>query len=131
MKLHLIAIATIAAFASGIGVASAASNHAMANPSVPSAVQSTATDSLTLTRSQERMAWRVISKQATSQTSPASFIVSVGAAVPNDISLKSVPRTLAAHVASLKPYDYALLQGKLLIVNPNDKKIVDVINQHA
>ena len=33
MKLHLTTIATIAALASGIGVASAAGNHAMSNAS--------------------------------------------------------------------------------------------------
>jgi hypothetical protein len=30
-------------------------------------------------------------------------------------------------VPSLKPYDFAVVQGKVLIVNPSDKKIVDVI----
>ncbi len=42
-----------------------------------------------------------------------------------------MPAKVAARVSSLKPYDYALLQDKLLIVNPGDKKIVDVINRHA
>jgi hypothetical protein len=51
--------------------------------------------------------------------------------MPGDVTLRSVPAKVASRVSSLKPYDYALLQGKLLIVNPGDKKIVDVINRRA
>ena len=92
---------------------------------------SMAKDSLSLTRSQQRTAWRDISKQATSQKAPGDFTASVGATIPNDISLKPVPAKVATRISSLKPYDYALLHGKLLIVNPDDKKIVDVINRRA
>ena len=127
MKLHLIAIATAAALASGIGVASAADHQAMSNISAKPAMQSMAKDSLSLTRSQQRTAWRDIS----SQKAPGGFTASVGATIPNDLSLKPVPAKVATRISSLKPYDYALLHGKLLIVNPNDKKVVDVINRRA
>ena len=132
MKLHLIAIATAATLASGIGTASAADSHAMSTENqISPAMQGTATDSLTLTRAQERTAWKDIGKQASSQTAPSGFTASVGATVPSDIALKSVPAKLASRVSALKPYDYALLPGKLLIVNPGDKKVVDVINERA
>jgi Spy/CpxP family protein refolding chaperone len=102
MKPHLIAIAASALFASGIGVASAASSNTMSKtPPATQATQATAKDNLSLTLSQQRTAWRDISKQASAQ------------------------------VSSLKPYDYALLHNRLLIVNPNDKKIVDVIKHRA
>jgi hypothetical protein len=131
MKLHLIAIATAAALASGIGAASAADHQAMPNNSAKPAMQSMAKDNLSLTRSQQRTAWRDISKAATSQKAPGDFTASVGATIPNDLSLKPVPARVATRISSLKPYDYALLHGKLLIVNPNDKKVVDVINRRA
>jgi len=35
---------------------------------------------------------------------------------------------VANEVPKLRPYDYALISNKLLIVNPKDKKIVDVIS---
>ena len=127
MKLHLTTIATVAALASGIGVASAAGNHAMSSTST----QAKAMDKLSLTSAQERTAWKDISRQANSQVAPASFSPTIGATVPIDVSLKPVPTSVASQVSSLKPYDYALLQGRLLIVNPNDKKVVDVINRHA
>ncbi|MDR3484029.1 MAG: DUF1236 domain-containing protein [Bradyrhizobium sp.] len=138
MKLPIIAIAATITLASGIGVASAADSRAMSKTSTQPAMQSMAKnspsmakDSLSLTRSQQRIAWRDLSKQATSQTAPTNFTAAVGATIPGDIALRSVPAKVAARVSSLKPYDYARLQDKLLIVNPGDKKIVDVIHRRA
>lgn len=131
MKFHIIAIAATVALTSGIGVASAADTPAMSKTSTPPAMQSMAKDSLSLTPSQEKTAWTDFSKQASSQTAPTNFTATIGATIPGDIALRSVPAKVAARVSSLKPYDYALLQDKLLIVNPGDKKIVDVIHHHA
>ena len=127
MKLHLTTIATIAALASGVGIASAAGNHAMSNASQ----HTMAKDSLSLTSAQERTAWKDISRQANSQMAPSGFSPTIGATVPTDISIKPMPAKVASQVSTLRPYDYALLQDKLLIVNPSDKKVVDVINRHA
>jgi Protein of unknown function (DUF1236) len=131
MKLRLTAVATAALLASGMGMASAASNQATPNMSTSSAMQPTAKDSLSLTRSQQRTAWNDIRKLDTSQAAPTGFAASVGTTVPNEISLKSMPGNLASRVAALKPYDYVLVKGKLLIVNPGDKKVVEVIHRRA
>jgi Protein of unknown function (DUF1236) len=135
MKLHLIAIA--AALTAGIGAASAADTHSMSNTmsntpmSKTSAMQSMAKDNLTLTRSQQRTAWRDLGKQASNQTAPSNFTASVGATIPGDVTIKAVPAKVAARVSSLKPYDFARLNDKLVIVNPNDKEVVDVITHRA
>jgi hypothetical protein len=42
-----------------------------------------------------------------------------------------MPQRAANQLPALKAYDFALLQNKLLIVNPNDKKVVDVISRKA
>jgi len=47
------------------------------------------------------------------------------------LALKPVSADLGQQVKALKSYDYALLQHKLLIVNPTNKKVVDVINRNA
>jgi hypothetical protein len=130
MKLQLIAVAAAAALAAGIGTASAADSHAMSNKSMSPAMQSPPKDNLTLSPSQERTAWKDISRDATRQTAP-KFAASVGATVPSDISLRAVPAKVATRISVLKPYDYALVHNKLLIVNPSDKKVVDVITRHA
>ncbi len=132
MKSHLIAIATAAAFVAGTGMASAADMHATSNTmSKTPAMQSTAKDSLPLTVSQRRTVWKDLGKQASNQTAPSSFTASVGATIPGDITIKAVPAKVAARVSALKPYDYARLDNQLVIVNPNDKKVVDVISRHA
>jgi hypothetical protein len=143
MKPHLLAVVAAAALASVASAASAADNQPMSNASAPKTMSKTmsktspmpaqamAKDIISLTRAQERTAWRDISREATSQKMPQNFAASVGTTVPADISLQSVPAKVATHVAALKPYDYALLHGKLLIVNPTDKKVVDVINRRA
>jgi hypothetical protein len=131
MKLHLIAIAA-AALIAGTGAASAADMHSTSNTmSKTSAVQPMAKDNLTLTRSQQRTAWRDLSKQASNQTAPSNFTPLVGATIPSDVTIKAVPAKVANRVSSLKPYDFARLNNKLLIVNPTDKKVVDVITHRA
>lgn len=137
MKSHLVAVA-VAALTASVGTASAADLHAKSDAtsntnimSKTSATRSMAKDSLSLTRSQQRTAWRDLGKQASNQTASSNFTASVGATVPGDVTIQAVPANLAARVSSLKPYDYALLDNKLMIVNPNDKKVVDVITHRV
>jgi Protein of unknown function (DUF1236) len=142
MKSRLFVIAIAAALTAAAGAASAAENQAMSNaPMSKSSMSKSSTpmqsmakmakDHLSLTRRQQRTAWRDISKEATSQAAPQKFAASVGTTVPANISIQSVPAKVATRISKLKPYDYALLHGKLLIVNPTDKKVVHVISRHA
>src|SRR5665213_3685668 len=68
MKFHLMAIAATAALTFAIGAASAADTHAMSKTATPAMQPAMAKDSLSLTRSQQRTAWRDLGKQASSQT---------------------------------------------------------------
>ena len=95
-----------------------------------SSTASMAKDSLSLTTAQEKLAWRDLSK-GTSQRVPSNFTASVGTAVPSDITLQPISKKVASQLPTLKPYQYARLPNEVLIVNPADKKIVDVINRHA
>jgi hypothetical protein len=133
MKLQLIAIATAATLASG--AAFAAGQHALSNICYTSndsaAMQTTPKDNLALTRSEKRIAWRDIHKQGSSETAPSNFTAKVGATVPDNLAIQPMPAHVASRVSALKPYDYALLRKELLIVNPNDKKVVNVIKHRA
>jgi len=95
MKHIVLASITGLALVTGVGSASAA-DHAMSNKSskMPT-TQSMATDSLSLTTSQQKQAWNGIESQATKQNAPASFTASIGATVPQEIKLSPVPAKVA------------------------------------
>lgn len=130
MKFPLLPLATLLLIGS-VGAAAAADHSAMSRPSSKPPTASMTKDNLSLTTAQEKLAWNDLSKQAASQRAPSNFSASVGTTVPNDIALRSIPRKVASQLPTLKPYRYARLPNELLIVNPRDKKVVDVINSHA
>jgi len=86
-----------------------------------------ASDTLTLTDAQRQSIWNDVSKQATNQNPPANFNAAVGAQMPSGLRTYALPHQAARDVPSLKPYRYAMTQDKLLIVNPSDHKIADVV----
>jgi hypothetical protein len=89
-------------------------------------VQPKASDSLSLSSVQQKTAWNDLNKQE-SQNAPAGFKATAGLVVPNTLKIRSVPNKAARDVATLRPYDFAMVQGKLLIVNPHDRMIAEVI----
>jgi hypothetical protein len=130
MKFPMLPFATILLIGS-VGAATAADHSAMSKQSSKPATASMTKDNLSLTTDQDKLAWNDLSKQAASQRARSNFSASIGTTVPNDLTLRSIPRTVASRLPTLKPYRYARLPNELLIVNPRDKKIVDVINSHA
>jgi Protein of unknown function (DUF1236) len=56
-----------------------------------------------------------------------AFNATVGSVLPTTIKLQPVPSKAGSAVPALKAYDFAMVNGKLLIVNPSDKKIVEVV----
>ncbi len=73
--------------------------------------------------------WKDISRHATNQTAPSGFNATVGEAIPSNVSTYPLPRQASRDVPAVKPYRYAMMQDKVLIVNPNDKKIADVVSK--
>jgi Protein of unknown function (DUF1236) len=88
--------------------------------------QSAASNSLTLSNTQQKTAWKDLHTM-NKQTAPSSFMAASGKAVPSTLKIKPVPSKTASAVPKLKPYDFAMVKGKLLIVNPSDRTIADVI----
>jgi hypothetical protein len=109
---------------SGVSVASAASH--MANRSGSSAA---ASDKLDLSSAQQKSIWNDISRQATNQNAPPDFNPAIGMAIPDGVNTYPLPRQAARDVPAAKPYRYAMLQDKVLIVNPSDKMIADVVTR--
>ena len=118
-----IAIAAAAALLSGVSVASAAeaaSSH--------SGVAINASDSLHLTAAQQKTAWNDLNKQASAQTAPSGFSATAGSKVPDTVTIKAIPTKTAHAVSQLRPYDFAMVSGKILIVNPKDRTVAEVLS---
>lgn len=113
-----------AALLCGVTAASAAG---MSHPSSTSTMSRPASDTLSLTATQRKTAWNDLSRAAAKQNSPSSFNARVGSVLPSTLKIEPVPSKAAKAIPSLRPYDFAMVRGKLLIVNPSDKKIADVI----
>lgn len=115
----------------GAATASAAGPQSASSPKAPPSASSTiskpAGDKLSLTSTQQKSAWNDLKGQAANQSPPSGFQAKVGEMVPGSIKTAPVPTKAATDVPSLKSYDFAMVHGKLLIVNPSDKKIADVI----
>ena len=85
------------------------------------------TDSmLSLTMTQQKKAWNDMSS-ASAQNAPSNFNAAPGTAVPNTLKVRAVPSKAARDLPVLRSYDFAKIQGKLLIVNPKDRTIAEVI----
>ena len=83
-------------------------------------------DSLTLLSTQQKTAWNDL-KSAAASNAPSSFQPSTSSALPSTVKVHAIPAKAAHDVPALKPYDYAKADGKLLIVNPRDMMIAEVI----
>ena len=70
---------------------------------------------------------RHLHSRATEQKVPAKFKETVDAIVPSTIKIEPVPSKATSNVPALKSYDFARVNGKLLIVNPSNKKVAEVI----
>jgi hypothetical protein len=108
--------------ASGVSAAAAASHMSKTTAMAPS-------DTLNLSGTQQKEIWKDISRHASNQTAPSDFSAAVGTAIPSTLSTYPLPRQAARDVPAVKPYRYAMAQDKILIVNPADKKIADVVSK--
>ena len=87
-----------------------------------------ASDDFVLTGAQEHLMWQhLVAPNAASTTAPSGLRAAVGATVPASVALHALPATVTRQIPAVRPYKYAMLGKTLLIVNPTDRVIVDVI----
>jgi hypothetical protein len=138
-KIGLVTLLT-AALMAGISVAWAgtpASHDSIDSPGAkmsdsktPGAKMPTAeADTLKLSDAQRKMAWQDLYMDSLNQETPPGFNAVVGATVPNTIVIAPVTAQAGSDVPPLKPYSFAMVQKKLVIVNPGSRKIANVIAQ--
>lgn len=111
-----------AALIAGVSVASAAPGTISTNVHglQPS-------DRLDLSQSQQQTAWNDLYMGSLNQKTPSGFNAVPGASMPHSVVTAPVTPKAVNDVPALKPYTFAMVQKKLVIVNPTDHKIAAVI----
>jgi hypothetical protein len=85
-------------------------------------------DTVILSAAQRRAIWNDLSKQATNQNA-AGFNAEIGTFVPNTVKIEPMPSKVTANNPSLQPYDFAMVNHKLVIVDPSNKVIADILSK--
>ncbi|MGA7975103.1 MAG: hypothetical protein WCA36_20090 [Pseudolabrys sp.] len=116
-----------AALLAGV-TASAPSLAATHSTMTKSSKSNPAAHGLMLTKAQRKTAWNDLHGKAITQTPAAKFADKDGVKVPRSVAMMQMSSKAAHAVPALKPYDFTVAKGKLLIVNPKSRKIVDVIS---
>lgn len=88
-----------------------------------------ASDMLSLSGKQQKSIWKDVNDHASNQSAPSGFNATVGAAIPNEISTYPMPRLATRDVPAARPYRYAMTENKVLLVNPSDHKVADVVSK--
>jgi hypothetical protein len=84
------------------------------------------TDTVILSAAQRKAVWNDLSKQASNQ-SASGFEAQTGTFVPSSVKIEPIPSKLTANNPSLRSYDYAMVDHHLVIVDPTNKVIADVL----
>ena len=87
-------------------------------------------DNLVLSGAQEYLIWQRVAKPTAAKASAstaAAFEPSMYGVVPSSIALRALPADVTRQVPMVSPYRYTTLGKLLLLVNPTDRTIVDII----
>jgi hypothetical protein len=106
---------------------------AMTQSTSPTAAQKPSVPPLALSQAQRERIRQAVSSKDTEVSfalkkakSAEGFEPSVGATVPNALTLHPLPRPLIYQMQPLKRYTYIKFKQQVLIVNPMTRKIVDM-----
>jgi hypothetical protein len=86
-----------------------------------------ASDDFALTGAQELLIGHAVSREGGNGARASGFNASLYAALPSSIVLQNLPSKVTGQIPMLRPYKYATWGDALLIINPADRKIVDII----
>lgn len=85
--------------------------------------------SLQLSAQQKTAIFQAVTKDKVKSPPPAEFKPSLGASVPASIELYALPANIVADVPAAKQYKYTVAQNLVVIVDPTNMKVVDIIRQ--
>ena len=81
-----------------------------------------------LSSDQQRLVWQRVTNQPLTAPPLTSLPVRPGQPVPSDVPLQPLPEQVTANVPLLVGHSYAIVQDRLMIVNPSNKTVVHVID---
>ena len=88
--------------------------------------QDGASDTVALSAAQRSAVWKDLSKQAINQNA-ADFDATIGTFMPDVVEIEPIPSDVTAYNPSLTPYYFAMVDHKLVIVDPSNRVIADVL----
>jgi len=123
--------AIVLALLASVGIASAQSPTSPTAPAPAAKSQDSMKQngSLQLNAQQKAAIFQSVTKEKVKSPPPANMQVSVGAQVPASIELYPLPANVVSEVPAAKSYKYTVAQNQVLIVDPTNMKIIDVIKQ--
>ena len=88
-----------------------------------------ASDDFVLTGAQEDLIWQRMGRNTPVDDggTPCECTPSMFTSVPASVALYMWPEAVTSQIPMLQPYRYATLGKLLLVVNPDDRRIVDII----
>ena len=114
-----------------VGIAAGQTSQMGPNPSsAPTSASTTKPGgTLQLSAAQKTSLYQTVAKEKVKSPPPASFKPSLGASVPPSIELYSLPADFTAQVPAAKQYKYTVAQNQVVLVNPTNMTVVDIIRQ--
>jgi len=104
-----------------------ATAHAQTPPATPSQQQlAPTTPKLNLTLEQ-RYTIKEIIKDVKADGAPANVQAAIGEPIPQGVSPQPMPSAVAQKVPQVKAHRYFLTEEQVVIVDPKDNKVVEVI----
>jgi len=85
------------------------------------------TRTINLTAEQFHVIKETVLKDATATPSPGSSAIKIGERVPATVSLKTFPPELSEKISALKTHAFYVDNGKIVIVDPKDNSVADII----
>jgi hypothetical protein len=84
---------------------------------------------LKLNPDQKHTIYLSISNQQQKETAPLTFRAAVGSVVPPSVNLQALPKTIVELVPLMQDYQYAMVANQVLLVDPKNRQVVDVIDE--
>jgi hypothetical protein len=82
-----------------------------------------------LSATQRQAIYQSVSKTGKNDAAPTGFRAAIGAILPPGITGEPVPATIVQLMPQTKGLEAALVEGQVLLVDPQNKQVVAVITQ--